>query len=444
MPITLLALELLRQILNHVSTKDQGNTALVCRAWLAPSREAYWGSITLCLEGYAPEKLVDCLKSGNTSIPRHVDGIVIDEAEEVEDRDENETREWQEGVVAIMAHFQTVSFMNVRYLDLTKFPPALQDQILRPGMVTATLVAGHIRAARPSMLVPFLLGNPKLKFLGLGSFKFTTSEGEADDTSKGEETVLAAPSQFSMSQLGHFVVFGQREGTTWSVLMPLILQQSFIEGLKTLILGSANQDMTSQLITRAAPSICSLAFSLDNAGKKHILPPSIVFTTEHTQALTRSPESVFDLGHLKSLRNLSLNIPSYAAYEPVLANMVQTVRSAPAASLEYIFINTGPTMLDEDKQRDSAPPLWEAFDAHLSRQCPRFKGIVFLQLLDGCLGMFAAMPGAMGGAFDKWKQEVLDYAESKLPACKEKGLLRVSQSSGEWTSRAFANMDVLG
>ncbi|KAK8073009.1 hypothetical protein PG996_006357 [Apiospora saccharicola] len=420
MPLTSLAPELLRQILNHVSTKDQGNTALVCRAWLAPSREAYWSSITLCLEGYAPEKLVDCLKSGNTSIPRHVDGIVIDEAEEVEDRDEEETREWQEGVAAIMAHFQTVSFMNVRYLDLTKFAPALQDQILRPGMVTATLVAGHIRAARPSMLLPFLLGNPKLKFLGLGSFQFSTSEAEADDVRKEGDPNVVASSQFSMNQLGHFVVFGQREGTAWSVLMPLLLQQSFIEGLKTLILGSANQDMTCQLITRAAPSLCSLALSMDNA------------------------ESVFDLGHLKSLRNLSLNIPAYAAYEPVLANMVQTVRSAPAASLEYIFINTGPDMLGQDKQRDSASPLWETLDAHLSRQCPRIKGIVFLQLLDGCLGMFAAMPGAMGGAFDKWKQEVLDYAESKLPACKEKGLLQVSQSSGEWTSRAFANMDVLG
>lgn len=155
------------------------------------------------------------------------------------------------------------------------------------------------------------------------------------------------------------------------------------------------------------------------------------------------PESVFDLGRLPSLRNLSLNIASYAAYEPVLANMVQTVCSAPASSLEYVFLNTGPTMLDKDKQRDSAPPLWEALDAHLSQQCPGLKGVAFLQLLDGCLGMFAAMPGAMGGAFDKWKQEVLGYAESKLPACKEKGLLRVSQSSGQWTSRAFANMDVL-
>lgn len=151
MPITSLALELLRQILGHVSTKDLERTALVCRAWLAPSREAYSGSITLCLEGYAPEKLIDCLKSGSTSIPRHVDGIVIDEAEEVEDRDEEETREWQEGVVAIMAHFQTVSFMNVRYLDLTKFAPALQGQVLRPGMVTATLVAGHIGAANYSL-----------------------------------------------------------------------------------------------------------------------------------------------------------------------------------------------------------------------------------------------------------------------------------------------------
>ncbi|KAK7913948.1 hypothetical protein PG985_011651 [Apiospora marii] len=389
MPITSLALELLRQILDHVSTKDQGNTALVCRAWLAPSREAYWSSITLCLEGYAPEKLVDCLKSGRTSIPRHVHGIMIDESEDVEDRDEEETREWQEGVVAIMVHFQTVSSMTVRYLDLTKFPPALQGQILRPGMVTATLVAGHIRAARPSMLVPFLMGNAKLKFLGLGSFKFTASEGEADDISEGKDTSLAASSQFRMVQLGHFVVFGQSVGT-WSVLMPLVLRQPFIEGLKTLVL-----------------------------------------------------ESVFDLSHLQSLRNLSLNISSYAAYEPVLANLVQTVCSAPATSLEYIFINTGPAVVDKDKQRDSAPPLWEALDAHLSRQCPGLRGIVFLQLLDGCLGMFAAMPGAMGGAFDKWKREMLEFAESKLPACKEKGLLQVSQSSGEWTSRAFANMDIL-
>lgn len=134
---------------------------------------------------------------------------------------------------------------------------------------------------------------------------------------------------------------------------------------------------------------------------------------------------------------------SYAAHEPVLANLVQTVCSAPAASLEYVYINTGPTVLDHDKQRDSAPPLWEALDAHLSQKCPGLKGVVMLQLLDGCLGMFAGMPGAMGGMFDKWKREVLEYAESKLPACKEKGLLQVAQSSGDWTSRAFANMDVL-
>ncbi|KAK7961707.1 uncharacterized protein PG986_002532 [Apiospora aurea] len=416
MPITSLPPELLRQILGHVSTKDQETTALACRTWLTPSREAYWGSITLSLEGYVPEKLVDSLKSGGTSIPRHVHGIVIDESEEVEDRDEEETREWQEGIVAIMAHFQTVSSMTIQYLDLTKFPPALQGQILRPGMVTTTLVAGHIGAPDASMIMSFLLGNSKLIFMGLGSFKFTTAEEEATDAGNGWDPRVAVSTQYPMSKLGHFVVFG-RSSVTWSVLMPLILRQSFIEDLQTLVLVSVNQDLTSKLIDRAAPSLRSLALDLT------------------------SEESVFDLGRIKSLRNLSLDIASYAAHEPVLANMVQTIRSAPS-SLEYVFINTGPAVIDKEKQRDSAPPLWASLDAHLS-QCPNLRGIVFIQLLSGCLGIFAAMPGALGGAFDKWKQEVLDYAESKLPVCKEKGLLRVSQTSGAWTSRAFADLNVL-
>ncbi|KAK8016989.1 hypothetical protein PG993_015178 [Apiospora rasikravindrae] len=416
MPITSLPLELLGPILGYVPTEDQENTALVCRAWLTPSREAYWGSITLSLEGYVPEKLVDCLKSGSTSIPRHIYGIVIDESEEVGHRSEEEAREWQEGVVAIMAHFQTVSSMTIRYLDLTAFPPALQGKILRPGMVTATLVAGHIGAPNPSMLLPFLMGNPDLLFLGLGSFKFDTAEEEVIDARSGQGPNVVSHTQFSLNNLGHFVVFG-RSLVTWSVLIPLVLRQSSLEHLKTLVLVSINQDITSKLIKRAAPSLHSLALDLTNE------------------------ESVFDLFHITSLRNLSLDIASYAAYEPVLANMVQTVRSA-SSSLEYVFINTGPAVIDKDKQRESAPPLWASLDAHLS-QCPNLKGIVMIQLLSGCLGMFAAMPGALGGAFDKWKQEVLDYAESKLPACKEKGLLRVSQTSGAWTSRAFADMDVL-
>jgi hypothetical protein len=99
-------------------------------------------------------------------------------------------------------------------------------------------------------------------------------------------------------------------------------------------------------------------------------------------------------------------------------------------------------MLKPDKQFDSAVPLWEALDFHLSR-LPGLQYVAFTMVIESCMTMFMRTKGALGGIFDKWKGDLLQFAETKLPTCREKGLIRVRQLAGEWTSEAFSDANIV-
>ncbi|RYP53685.1 hypothetical protein DL769_010472 [Monosporascus sp. CRB-8-3] len=400
MSITLLAPELLRQILSHLGEGDYSRASLVCRDWLLPCRELYWGHINLYLGGHVPEKFPPVLRNKNTTIPRHLGGIVIDESDEIDDRDEKEAVAWYEGVSAVLDHFNSISSVTIRYLDLKEFQERVRGKILRPGIVKETLVIQRLIADKPSDVVPFILGSPSLKFLGLGEVSFSDENTEAAHV----EQYTVEP--IKLAGLGHLAIFGESKGT-WSELVPRLMQQAPLESLKTLVVACQDNKVVAGLIKKAELSLRSLALGFKSEG------------------------SVFDLANAKLLQNLSIDLTSYPKTEILLSDLVQTVSSV--SKLERIFINCGPSTVKPTVDNENDRRLWGALDLRLS-QLPGLEKVTFTMVIDRSVGMFLGFAhGRMKDMLEKWKDDVLQYALAKLPSCRERDLIQVVQVFGSWT-----------
>ncbi|KAM7212027.1 hypothetical protein V8F06_012587 [Rhypophila decipiens] len=90
-----------------------------------------------------------------------------------------------------------------------------------------------------------------------------------------------------------------------------------------------------------------------------------------------------------------------------------------------IFINTGPGLCEADMQHESAPPLWEALDAHLA-DMEGLEQVTFTQVISGCLAGLMSIPGAgNGGLFDVFRDKLEDTVNGLLPRCKEKRITTI-------------------
>ncbi|KAH8901263.1 hypothetical protein GQ53DRAFT_800779 [Thozetella sp. PMI_491] len=340
MSIQDLAPELLRQCLSYLGFDDFSRTSLVCRDWLAPSREILWSRISLNLDGEIPGSLATLLNE-KTSIPRRIQGIAIDESESIHDRSEEETTTWYDGLSTVLRHFESIANLTIQYLDLTKMPRDQMARLFQPDAVSHSLVIQHLIVARAEDATSLIMANRNLQFLGLGN----------------------------------------------------------------IIIKAENKS--------SASSVRSLALGFMSEG------------------------SALDLHNANALTNLSIDMSSYPRVESLLSDLVQTVTSTPAP--KRVFINCGPGMVKSDNQQGSATTLWNTLDSYLSN-LPDLERVVCTMVIEGGMTMFMRIPGAMGGMFEKWKDELLQYMGSKLPLCLKKDRLDVVQVAGSWTSCPFGDV----
>ena len=102
--------------------------------------------------------------------------------------------------------------------------------------------------------------------------------------------------------------------------------------------------------------------------------------------------------------------------------------------------------METENEPDTAAELWGKLDSLLAQKEPHFQGpedVVFMMMLEPCVAAFIGAPGGLGEMVESWRESVVEFAEKKLPACRERGLLRVEQLAGVWTSHPFADGSLL-
>ncbi|KAM7182706.1 hypothetical protein V8F33_014089 [Rhypophila sp. PSN 637] len=437
MPITDLAPELVRHCLSHLDSNDLRNTSLVCRDWLEPSMEFYWAEADLYpyLDGNVLKDL-DTLLGSNSHIPRTLRGLVIDESEVENDDDDEEDEEivqrkqWIEGLSKILGHFTCIKRLTIGALDLTRFPRDIRRRLLNNISVSETLVIRYLKVAELSDITSFIFDNPQLRFLGLGSIEIAKpQDGEKMAEDGGEKTakedgdgasndkdlnLLEDDHVVKLPKLKHLVSFTPSP-IVWTKILPR-LKGSVVEGLRTIVTVCKDPKVVSELVETAGPSLLSLAIGMYQEGCR------------------------FDLSTTQSLVNLSFDLSSYPQKEALLSDLHYTLTHV--ANPKCIFINTGPGLCEADMQHESAPPLWEALDAHLA-DMEGLEQVTFTQVISGCLAGIMGIPGAgNGGLFDQFRGQLEDTVNGLLPRCKEKGIITIKQILGAWTSSAFAGVDM--
>lgn len=259
MPIFTLAPELLYHILGSLDEVDLENGSLVCHDWLAPCREIYWGRMSLCVPGELPDGLFHVIRAEKTNIPRHLGGLMIDETESVDDRDDEVAAEWHEKLSAVMNHFTSISKVNIGYLKLKGFPGSLRGNLFRPGVVTSELAIQHLGADKPSDVASFILQNPRLKILKLRSISFSNDNINATDV----EQSLTKPVQ--LNSLSYLSIHGKAKAT-WSGFLSFLMKSPFLENLKTIVVTCHDDQIVTKLLEKASPSLLSLALRFDSEG----------------------------------------------------------------------------------------------------------------------------------------------------------------------------------
>ncbi|KAM0332445.1 hypothetical protein ACHAQA_002726 [Verticillium albo-atrum] len=423
MSVTTLAPELLHQCLGHLSQEDLAHTNLVCRKWLASSREHFWGNVRLTLDDENASLLAPLLGEG-TAVPRKIKDICIDESDYIDDRSEDDTAKWQANVIKIMRHFSTVSALTIRCLDLSPFPVDQRSQVLLADQIYETIVIQWLKVGSAQEAASFILNQPNITFLGIG-FVVLAQNDEDEDEQDGDEdenknennsASIVAPEPLPeqtirLDRLRHLCLFSGSKGVAWSHLVPSLANGNYTQ-LRTIIAECFARDGFAKLINAASPALRSLAMDMNGPGVD------------------------MDVAKVRSLTNLSIEMAKYPGKEHVLADAVVTISSAPP-SVEHIFFSIGPPMLEPERQLDSAPAQWAILNASLAKM-PQLRRITVVMVLDSCISMFADMDYGLGLHIKKWKDEALEYMKGRLPACDEKGLLEVKHVNSPWNSGAFA------
>ena len=161
--------------------------------------------------------------------------------------------------------------------------------------------------------------------------------------------------------------------------------------------------------------------------------------------------SRFDLSNAKSVVNLALDISKYPKTGPLLSDLMYTLTRMP--NLTRIFLGVDVRFYKPAGQRQSQ--LWKALDSHLS-QLDGLKHVVLISvytpyflLVD--LGSDNDSDIDSESGPDRYQEEVriieknlLEAAEEKLPACRDRGLLKLKHlgiehwvGTGEWASKPF-------
>ncbi|KAK1984926.1 hypothetical protein LZ30DRAFT_406404 [Colletotrichum cereale] len=314
---------------------------------------------------------------------------------------------------------------------ICQFPAARRTQVLRPGHINKVLVVQWLKVEHADEATSFILNQPNIDFLGIGGIYLSkrdkgkdTKDGDVekseDENEKKDEhdpAAIVVPTTspehvVRLDKLRHLCLFSGSGGLAWSHVVPSLAKGSLTE-LKTLIVECHDRDAFAKLIAAAAPALRSVAVSFQGPGID------------------------IDLSKARSLSNLATTLALYPDKEHILADTIATVSSAPP-SLANLFVSIGPSTIQAEKEPDSAPSQWAAFDALLAG-LPRLRRIVVVVVFDPCISMFIAMPGQGGSMLEKWKGDALEYVKARLSVCGARGIVEVKHVVGSWTSGAFAN-----
>ena len=291
MELTDLAPEIIHRILKCLRSHDLAKTALVCRAWLEPSREIAWSSMTLHLGEDLPPTFAPCLLADTprpTTIPRHVAGLVVDQsdlvAEEGDDDGQKEyVREWMRTVSTILNHFTSTTSTTLGCVEL------VQDAILgeeegfsewKQAMLRSchgsrhSLIVQGIKARRIADVLPFVLGNNEVKFLGIGRVILELEPGSASteiqdgSDNKNNHGVADDLSDSSpiLPSLRHLSLFSETPAL-WEQIVPIILERAALSQLKMLVAVFTDNEPVRKLLRKAADTLISVGLKPSRAGE---------------------------------------------------------------------------------------------------------------------------------------------------------------------------------
>ena len=167
--------------------------------------------------------------------------------------------------------------------------------------------------------------------------------------------------------------------------------------------------------------------------------------------------SRFDLSNAKSIVNLALDVSKYPETGPLLSDLMYTLTRVPNPT--RIFFGVGSRFFKPARKRQLQ--LWKALDSHLS-QLDGLKQVVLLSVYtpyfiiddldDDSLYLDSESDS------DSYQKEVniiekrlLESAEEKLSACRDRGLLKVKHLgvegmgwNAEWAPMAFGSEVIPG
>ncbi|GJC88308.1 hypothetical protein ColLi_11146 [Colletotrichum liriopes] len=346
----------------------------------------------------------------STMVPRKINGIEIEESDDLQYRNAEKISAWQANLSNIMGHFSTVgNFLGIVSIVLAQNGKERSDK----------------------------------------NADAEKSEDENGKRTDNDSTSIATPPLSSsehiirLDKFRHLSLFADSNGLVRSHLVPLLAKGTFM-GLKTLVAECHDRDALVKWIGAAAPVLHSLviAFNVPDT------PGAAFFALSTTPQIRKRLNVIFfltgidiDVSKVTSLRNLGVSIAHYPESKHALADTVATVLSAPP-SLEHIFLNIGATAIESEKQLDSESLQWAALNVVLAR-LPQLRRITIIIVFDSCIRTFVGMKGGGGGFVEKWENDALTYIKTRLPGYHAKGLLEVKSVFDSWTSGALADYPLL-
>ncbi|KAF6818792.1 hypothetical protein CPLU01_13231 [Colletotrichum plurivorum] len=330
MAIATIPPELLLQCLGHLGEADLLTASLVCRDWLGPCRDYYWGGRLWLNPMSRYASTLAAVMGEDTTVPRKIQVLIMAETKQFQDGYAKQTAVWQAHMLKIMNHFSTP---YAKFLTLGHIALASETDEDGSGKTTHEQENGD--------------GNDQER-------KLADQETENSSSEISPSTLRTGP-VVRLGKLRHLCLNSGPQGITWSHIVPLLTDAKLVN-LQTLIVDCHDGGALGKLFSPIAPALRSLALQFN------------------------CPGAHMDISDAPSLTNLAFSLANYPEKEYALADTVTTISSAPPI-VEHVFLNIGKeTINTENHPAESAVSQWEALDAALAR-LPKLKRITIVVVL---------------------------------------------------------------
>jgi hypothetical protein len=167
---------------------------------------------------------------------------------------------WQNDLLKIFQHFDSIKNLTIVYLDLTKWPDDHVTTLFQSHVVVKALVVQSLVARYTEDLKSLIMMNDSLWFLGLGSI-YVPSHPKVESTITSR---LLPEQSIRLPKLGHLVIFPSAE-KSWTDIL-LTIDPSSLVGLRTLVILCHDNSVVSDMIKASALSLKSLAIGYISEG----------------------------------------------------------------------------------------------------------------------------------------------------------------------------------